>query len=113
MNRDEILKMAQSEKDERELLEDIKAQKLGGSISITIASFISLALVVDGYLLESYRTYDFVTVALMFIAISILNSWITALYRLIKLQDKKEIGTIIGLGIVIIGAVVMVVKSFF
>lgn len=31
MNRDEILKMAQSEKDERELLEDIKAQKLGAS----------------------------------------------------------------------------------
>lgn len=112
MNKEEILRRAQNEKDERELLENVKAQKLGGSISITIAAFVSLALVVDGYLLESYRTYDFITVAFMFMAISLMSNWIAAIYKFIKLKDKKQITDIIVLGAVILWAIVMVIKSF-
>lgn len=112
MNREEILKKAQNEKDERVLLEEVKAQKLGGGISSIAAACAALALVVDGFLLENYRTYDFLTVAFMFMAIGMLSNGVAALYKFIKLKDNGEIKNIACCGIVIVCAMVMVIKSF-
>ena len=58
MNKDEILKKAREEKDERELVIINKAHRLAAEVASCITAILALYVVVDGFLLESGRTYD-------------------------------------------------------
>lgn len=113
MNKETILQKAQNEKDERENLITIKAHKLAGNISLTVAALIALALVADGYLGSGAdRSYDFLSVAAILMGVTSLNNLIFAIYQYVELKTKKSIADIAVFGAVVIWAIVTVCKSF-
>lgn len=91
MNKEEILKKAREEKDERELVIENKAHKLAAEIASCITAIMALYVVVDGFLLESGRMYDHAFVSSALVGICCLYFTVQHVYQAVMLKDKSKI----------------------
>lgn len=112
MDKDMILKQAQSGKDEREELITIKAHKFAGNLSLLVAALAAAAIIADGHLGNSGRSYDFLTVAAILMGVTSLNNLIFSIYQLVQLRATKRIVDIIVFGAICIWALKTVLVFF-
>ncbi len=113
MNKDEILKKAQNAKqDERTEAMTTKAHKLAGNIGILFACIVALIIIIDGYIFESGRTYDFLTVAFLLIGVGAVNNVVFSFYQLLTLKKYSRIADIIVFGGLAVSAVVKFIAFF-
>ena len=112
MDKNTILKMAQNSEDERETAITVRAHKIAGNVSILLACLMALAVIVDGYILESNRYYDFLTVAFMLIGVGAVNNAVFSCYQLILLKKTSRLLDVLVFGALAIGAVVKLVSFY-
>lgn len=105
------MKKAQGGKDEREQQLTIEAHKFAGTISILVTALLALAVVLDGYLLESARMYSFEAVAFLLIGIGGLNNFLFSVHQMITLKKKDRIPSVIVFGGLVVWAIIMVTKT--
>lgn len=91
MNKEEILKKAREEKDERVLVIENKAHRLAAEIASCITAILALYVVVDGFLLESGRVYDHAFVGSALVGICCLYFTVQQVYQAVMLKDKGKI----------------------
>lgn len=106
MDKNVVLKMAQNSEDEREAAITVRAHKLAGNSSILLACLMALVVIVDGYILELNRYYDFLTVAFMLMGIGAVNNAVFAGTQLIMLKKTSRVVDVCIFGALAIGAVV-------
>ena len=112
MDKNTILKMAQNSEDERETAITVRAHKIAGNVSILLACLMALAVIVDGYILESNRYYDFLTVAFMLIGVGAVNNAVFSCYQLILLKKTSRLLDVLVFGALAIGAVMKLVSFY-
>ena len=113
MKKEDILKIAQeTEKDERNELMTIKAHRLAGNVGILFACILALIIIIDGYILNSNRTFDFVTVAFILIGVGAINNAVFSIYQIWVLKKYSRIFDALVFGALTICATVKMLMCF-
>lgn len=114
MNREDVIRLSKGQKDEREEGLQIRALKLAGNVSTLYAAILTLVCVFDGFILESQRGYDFLSVAAMIMGICGLNFVVRAGYEyFMKDQKHKTLVEAIVMGMFAFVCIAKTVVFFF
>lgn len=113
MKNEDILRIAQkSKKDERIESLTVKAGKVAGNVSILLSCVLALVIIIDGYILESDRSFDFLTVAFMLIGVGSVNNAVFALYQLFALKKYSRIVDVLVFGSLTIASAIKCIVFF-
>lgn len=113
MQNNEYLRMAQkAKKDEREEMLTIKAHRIAGNASILFVSIMCLAVLIDGYIFNSNRLYDFRAVAFALLGVGAVNNMIFSLCQVITLKKYSRLLDLAVFGAVFVFSVVKCIQFF-
>lgn len=113
MNREDVIRLTKGQKDEREEGLQIKALKTAGNVSTLYASILVLVCIFDGYILESQRFFDFLTVATMILGVCMTNFAVRAFYEYLNVEKKKSlIFEAISMGLIALTCIAKTVLFF-
>ncbi len=112
MNKEDVIRLANNESDERTLLVQIKAQKLAGKAAAFYVAVLSLMLAIDGFLLEHIREFDHLTVMIMLMSVGTVNFAVNAAYEWFHLHKKSSLVDFIIFGVLTLIWIVFVILFF-
>ena len=112
MNKEEILKKAQSSKDEREQLMTIKSYRFAGKFTMMTAAILVLALAWYSEWSAVVPMFSHMTVAYILLFLPLLNLLTIDLYQIVTIKDKRLIPEMIFLSAASLWVVIMGIKSF-
>jgi cation transport ATPase len=111
MNKEEILKKAQSSKDEREQLMIITSHRFAGKFTMIIACILALILLFWGKYGETVPMFSYMAVSYMLVSLPLLNLLTIDLYQIVTVKNKRLIPEIIFMSAALLWVVIMGIRS--
>lgn len=113
MRKEDVIRLSKGQKDEREESLQVKALKAAGNASTIYAAILVLACVFDGYILESQRVFDLMTVISMIGGVCTLNFTVRGGYEFFKMEKKNRLADFIVFGLMALGCMAKTLLFFF
>lgn len=110
MDKDMILKKAQSEKDERELTVENKAGNIAGAIMFLLLAITAFVMIIGydkGFMPQALNTN---AVGAMLIMAGCMYTLILDIYQIAVLKKMKKIGSLIGFTVIFIFALIRMIQ---
>lgn len=113
MDREDVLRRARNEKDERELLIKNKAYKIAGEVSFTCILVMAIYFLIDTYILNNITIENPSVISAILIMTGCIYVIIEELYLLIRLKLKRKIVSVIIFGYIAINMFTKIICDLF